>query len=287
VKKKKRGDKYQEENTEENEESSKKKPKGLAALAKRMFKRKKEVDSEKEEVKRVEERKIKRRMDSKIIGAITGLGGFLVKGLGSIFMSGIGLLGKSLLGILARVLPGAAGRALGSIVGPMAGGVARATGKLVWAGAKMAGRAAVAAIPGIAQAAAPVLVGIGQAALATLTAPATLTILGAAAVGAAAYFGYKYFTRNKLADNIYGRATYLRLLMYGFDLNRQKHFHKLFKTEDKLKDFLVISGDQVNIKPLTEGVKKDICDIFDVSQDNKTKSRTIRKLVYTQIHTCV
>lgn len=185
----------------------------------------------------------------------------------------IGRFGRSAVNAVKNTRLGGLGRAAGS-VGRGALGVARGGGSLLgraamWggrgalalggAGLEAAGGLAMSAVGGIgalasgaATAAGAIATGLG----AVLTAPVLLTALGVAAIGAGAYFGYKYLTRKKL-----GLMSTLRYAQYGFTKDDDgDHLQKVFGLEDTLAEHVVFTGGQAAIDQSKVDLKKVISD---------------------------
>lgn len=138
--------------------------------------------------------------------------GALTVGRGALALGGLGASG------LASAATGAAGLAGTAITG--IGSAAGAVG-----GALATGAGAIAT-------------GLG----AIFTAPVLLTALGVAALGAGAYYGYKYLTRKKL-----GTLSKIRYAQYGFLPTDEDHLQKVFGLEDDMVDGVAFSGGKAYI----------------------------------------
>jgi len=147
-------------------------------------------------------------------GVKKGLFRRAIGGLGRGVLGAGKLLGRGALGLL-----GLGGLGLGGAFSGLASGAA-AVG-----GAALEGGAALAAGAGGALAAA------GGGLLAVLTAPVTLAVLGVAAVGAAAYYGYKYLTKVRL-----GTLSTVRYAQYGIAASEpQDHLAPVWDLEKLLE----------------------------------------------------
>lgn len=162
------------------------------------------------------------------------------------------LLGKAGRGLAAagRFGVGLLGSGLG--VGSMLGGAGTA---LAGAGSAIAGGAA--AVGGAIATGATALAGL-------ISAPVVLGALAVAAVGAGAYYGYKYLTKKKL-----GLLSRVRYAQYGFPPSDEgDHLNAVFGLEDKLKDAIIYGKegaklDGKRVKP------EDLVKDFDVDEDDK------------------
>lgn len=101
----------------------------------------------------------------------------------------------------------------------------------------------------------------GLAAL--IASPVALPALGIAAVGAGAFFGYKYLTRNKL-DTL----STVRYAQYGWKADDTDATSKVFGLEDQLKDALDYTGGMANIDVKKINLKK-MAELFNVDIKDK------------------
>ncbi|MAP22088.1 MAG: hypothetical protein CL582_14250 [Alteromonadaceae bacterium] len=101
---------------------------------------------------------------------------------------------------------------------------------------------------------------LGSAAVSILGAPVALTIGAVAAVGAGAYFLYKWADQADLDD--VNRARYTQ---YGADLENDEHVGMMYKLENFLQDYVVMpKGEQ----PKLEGVDpEDLLDELDLDPE--------------------
>ena len=101
---------------------------------------------------------------------------------------------------------------------------------------------------------------LGSAAVSILGAPVALTIGAVAAVGAGAYFLYKWADQADLDD--VNRARYTQ---YGADLENDEHVGMMYKLENFLEDYVVMpKGEQ----PKLEGVDpEDLLDELDLDPE--------------------
>jgi hypothetical protein len=97
-------------------------------------------------------------------------------------------------------------------------------------GAVIGGGAAALTGGGILSGAAAGATAGATAGLAILTSPAWLLGGAVLAVGAGAYYGYKYFTRDDA-----GPISRLRMLQYGLTEKHKENFHKVFELEEYLQ----------------------------------------------------
>jgi len=236
-------------------------------------KRDKEIEEEKKAVQENSKKKEKDSWFGKIIGAIGAVGGFIGKALGSLggfmvknIVKSIGFLGgyvvKGLGTIFKGIVPGLS-TSIASITSKLAGGGLKAAGSIAWEGAKAAGRAILPAAGGALQLA-------GRAALTLATGPVGW-VVAAATVAYAGYKLYKYLKRNDVADDLPGKLTRLRLLMYGFNDAKKEHYSKVFDLEMLMKDYVKFKDYKVVVDKLTKDDIDKILDIFKVSRDEKDK----------------
>lgn len=236
-------------------------------------KRKKEIEDEKKAVQENSKKKDKDSWFGKIIGAIGAVGGFIGKALGSLggfmlkgFTNSIGFLGgfvvKGLGKTFMSIVP-ALSSSIARITSKLVGGGLKAAGSLAWEGAKAAGRAILPAAGGALQLA-------GRAALTLATGPVGW-VVAAATVAYAGYKLYKYLKRNDVADDLPGKLTRLRLLMYGFNDAKKEHYSKVFDLEMLMKDYVKFKDYKVVVDKLTKDDIDKILDIFKVSRDEKDK----------------
>jgi hypothetical protein len=145
------------------------------------------------------------------------------------------------------------GLALGSAA-LSAGGIG-ALGTTIAGGATAAGGALAAGAGMLGTAAA----GIGT----VIASPVVLGALAVAALGAGAYYGYKYLTRKKL--DLLSRVRYAQ---YGFFPTDKDHVQAVFGLEDKLKDYVIYGKggatlDGKRVKP------EELFSDFDVDAKDK------------------
>lgn len=236
-------------------------------------KRKSEVEGEKKAVLEKSKAKIKDGWLGKILSGIMTLGGFLLTG----FKKSIGFLGgflvKGLGKSIASIVPGLA-TTIAKYTSGLVGGGLKAAGSALWTGAKAVGRNALPFARGALGVAAR---GIGMIA----TGPVGWAI----AIGTAIYAGYKlykYLTRNDVKDDIYGKLTRYRLLMYGFNDTKKEHYSKIFDLEMMMKDYVKFNKYyvkfnkyQVEISKLSKDDIDKILDIFKVDREEKDKYRIL------------
>jgi len=142
-------------------------------------------------------------------------------------------------------------------------GAASLAGKGIMA----AGRAALPFVGGALQLA-------GKAALTIATGP----VGWIAAAATAAYLGYKlykYVTRNNVADDLGGKLTRLRLLMYGFNDTKKDHYSKVFDLEMMMKDYIKFRDYKVTVDKLNNDDIDKILDIFKVKREEKDKYKVL------------
>ena len=198
----------------------------------------------------------------KILSGVMSLGGMVVGGLTKSinFLGGFLLKGfsKSLFRLVPLLSRGLA-KGLQSVVGT---GLA-AAGKGAWGAVKMGARA-------LLPAAGSTLGLVARGAAMIATGP----IGWAVAAGTAIYAGYKlykYLTRNNVAQDIYGKLTRLRLLMYGLNDVNQEYYSKIFDLEMVMKDYVKYNNYQVQITKLDSKAIEKVLEIFNVTREEKEK----------------
>jgi len=213
---------------------------------------------------------------SKILGAVTSLGGML--------MGGLGTLGKFAVGGIGKVIKFGAGflfkgltKTLFSIVPKLSGGIAKSLQGLVgnvlkggWGLAKTGLKAGLrAALPFAGKALA--MAGKGLVTAATAIGPVGWVVLGVGAALFGGYLLYKYLSKNDVADDFAGKLTRLRLLMYGFNDTNKEYYSKIFDVEMLLKDFIEYKEGKLLMKPFDKEFKEKILEIFKVEASEKEK----------------
>ena len=223
-------------------------------------------------------------------GKTKGLAGRAGRGIGRFGKAALDYVpGGKTLGKVGRLgLRGAGALGRGALG---AGRLAMGGGSLLGRGAMLAGRGALAlgglGVSGLASAASAGVGLLGSAATGTLaaastlggmagtaagavatglgalfTAPVLLTALGVAALGAGAYYGYKYLTRKKL-----GLLSTIRYAQYGFLASDTDHLSKVFELEDMLEPAVVFSGGSASIDQKKVDIKKAV-ESFGVDTTN-------------------
>ena len=202
-------------------------------------------------------------------------GGFGIGSLISGLASAVGMLGKGFGGIFSLITGGFKG------VFKLFGGLGKVMGGL-WKGAKFAGKGlgmatkAVGAVGRFALGRALPAIAMGGlkmagAALGGITSVlGSPLVLGAVAIGATAYAGYKaykYFTRNNIND--FDRIR-LRQYGFGYDELSEKHNHKFLALENYLYDGRLKFDNGGTASINERDVKsEEILDIFDIDPEDK------------------
>lgn len=224
--------------------------------------RKSEVEEEKKAVKAKAAKGKGGGWLGKILSGVMSLGGMVVGGL----TKSINFLGGFLLRGFSKALFG--------LVPGLSGGIAKATQAIVTKGLALAGRGVMGAVGTVARAALPIagsalgMVARGAAMLAT--GPVGWVV----AAGTAIYAGYKlykYLTRNDVAQDIYGKLTRLRLLMYGVNDVNKEYYSKIFDLEMIMKDYVKYNNYQVQITKLDSKAIEKVLELFGVSREEKEK----------------
>ncbi|QXN70486.1 putative endolysin [Bacillus phage vB_BspM_AgentSmith] len=209
---------------------------------------------------------------------------FLFKGLGKGLMMGLnkltgGLASKIVSGVGKSVL--SMGSKLGGLLSK-GGLLGKAGGLLSKGGSLLRGGLMAAKAIGFKGMAMKAGAFLGKAAI-VASGPVGWAIAGAVAVGIAAYAGYKlykYLKRNDLREDIYGKLTRLRLLLYGINETNKDYFSKMFDLEMELKDYLVerpgsTSGGTVAdyaLKPLDAEFTTKALKILGIDREDKVMS---------------
>ena len=243
------------------------------------------VKDREEKLKKLEESRKKKDVPptgkDKEKGSGFGIGS-LITGLAS----AIGMLGKGFGGIFSLItggfkgvfkLFGGLGKVMGGLwkgakfAGKGLGMAARVAGKGLGMAARVAGTvgrfALGRALPAIAMGG----LKMAGAALGGITSVlGSPLILGAVAIGATAYAGYKaykYFTRNNIND--FDRIR-LRQYGFGYDELSEKHNHKFLALENYLYDGR-LKFDNGGVASINERDVKseEILDIFDIDPEDK------------------
>ena len=158
---------------------------------------------------------------------------------GKLGLGKVARFGGRALGMAAKVGMAAAGfvglGSLGSAVGAVGGGLATAAGAIGTAAAT-----------------------VGSAALGILASPVVLGAAALAAVGAAAYFGYKYYQHRKDQP-----LRKLRLAQYGIDPTNYDHMDTILKLENMLKDKVSFGREGATINP-RDVDPQELFKIFDL-----------------------
>jgi len=182
--------------------------------------------------------------------ALGWIGGFIVKGLGSFITGIVPAISASIAGILkggVGAAVGLAGTAV-SAVGRTAATVGRTVAPHLATAAKVAGRGA----------------------LMVMTGPVGWAVAAATVV----YGGYrlhKYLTRNNVANDLSGKLTRLRLLMYGFNDVKKDHYHKVFDLEMMMKEYTRFHDNRVVVRTMTEADINNVLNIFNVTKEETEK----------------
>lgn len=198
----------------------------------------------------------------KILGGIATMTGMMVKGIGKSIMFLGGFLVKGFSKALFGLVPGLS-RGIASATQAMVGTALKTAGKGAWAGIKavgrnllpMAGRAAGIALRGAAMLA---------------TGPVGWVV----AAGTLAYAGYKlykYLNRLEARDDIYGKLTRLRFLMYGFNDMNKEYYSKILDLEMVMKDYVKFTNREVQITKLDSKAIEKVLEIFGVTREEKEK----------------
>ena len=244
----------------------------------RAEKRKKEIEEEKKAVQEAGKKKGKGSgWIGKILGAIGSMAGLLgkgisflgknlLKGFGKVFGWGAGFIVKGLGKFITGIVPGLSA-SIAKITSRLAGGAVKGAASLAWGGLKAAGRMALPFLGGAAQVA-------GRAALMVATGPVGW-IAAAATAAYAGYKLYKYLTRNNVADDLGGKLTRLRLLMYGFNDVKKDHYSKVFDLEMMMKDYTKFRDYKVVVDKMTNDDIDKILDIFKVSKEEPDKYKVL------------
>lgn len=273
--------KQTEQNNAEAEKKSEKKEstfgKMFSKSTEKAENRKKEIEDEKKAVQESGKNKKKGSWLDKILGGLGGivsgvtaaigfLGKNLLKGFGKVFGWGAGFIikgiGKTLFSIVPKLTSGLTG-----IIAKLVGGGLKGAASIAGQGIMAAGRAA---LPFVGTG----LAAVGKAALTIATGPVGWIV----AAGAAAYAGYKlykYLTRNNVADDLGGKLTRLRLLMYGFNDIKKEHYSKVFDLEMMMKDYVKFRDYKVVVDKLNNDDIDKILDIFKVKREEKDKYKIL------------
>lgn len=224
--------------------------------------RKAEVEEEKKSVKARAAGKKGGGWLGKVLSGVMSLGGMVVGGL----TKSINFLGGFLLRGFSKALFG--------LVPALAGGIAKATAGIVGKGLALAGRGALGAVVTGAKALLPMAGSaaglVGRGALMLATGPVGWVV----AAGTAAYAGYKlykYLTRNNVADDVFGKLTRLRLLMYGVNDVNKEYYSKIFDLEMLMKDYVKFTNYQVQITKLDAKAIEKVLDLFGITREEKEK----------------
>lgn len=271
-----------EGNNSKAEEKSEKKQsffgKMFSKSTERAEKRKKEIEEEKKSVQ--EAGKKKGQGDGwigKILGAIGSIAGVLSNGfsfLGKHLLSGFGKVFGWASGFIVKGL----GRFITGIIPGLSGGIAKTLSRFIGGGVKGAASIAGQGIMAAGRAALPFLgtaaATVGRAALMVATGPVGW-IAAAATAAYAGYKLYKYLTRNNVADDLGGKLTRLRLLMYGFNDAKKDHYSKVFDLEMMMKDYTKFTNYKVIVKKMSNDDIDKILDIFKVSKEEPDKYKVL------------
>lgn len=243
----------------------------------RAEKRKKEIEEEKKAVQENSKKKEKSSWLGKILGAVGAVGGFIGKalgGLGGFLLKGFG---KSI-GYLGGFVVKGLGKTVMSLVPALGSTIAKLTSSLVGGGLKgaasLAGKGIMAAGKAIMPMAGGALQIAGRAALTLATGPVGW-VVAAATAAYAGYKLYKYLTRNNIADDLGGKLTRLRLLMYGFNDVKKDHYSKVFDLEMMMKDYVKFKDYKVIVDKLNNDDIDKILDIFKVKREEKDKYKIL------------
>lgn len=266
--------------TEKNNAEAEKKSEKRESVFSKMFskyndraeKRKKEIEEEKKAVQEKSKKKEKDSWLGKILSAIGAVGGFIGKALGSLggFMvrnitKSIGYLGgfvvKGLGKAITNIVPNLS-TGIASIISTLAGGSLRTAGNLAWKAIKTGGKSLIPIAGGALKL-------IGKAALAV--APVGWVAVAGAGAAYAGYRFYKYLNRNDINDDLPGKLTRLRLLMYGFNDIKKEHYYKIFDLEMMMKDYVKFRDYKVIVDRLSNDDIDKILDIFKVLREEKEK----------------
>jgi len=265
----------------------------IAQKNKRMSKRQKEIEAEKQSVRdraKAEQEEGKgswlKNLMMKIFGVIAPLGGALLGGIKTIATS----LGSFLLGGLGKLLlgiPAALGKILATVLpGAIKGIGAAATG--IAAGAKALGGAAIkgagALIGGAAKAvggAAVSIAGSTAAKVGGAILAKTPIGLGVLAVGGLIYGGmliHRHLNRNNTGSGIPGLLTRHRLKLYGFDETKRSHFSRVFELEMFLKERITFATGRVKLKTFDTAEKAQLLEIFNIATTDQHYTRKLEIL---------
>ena len=243
----------------------------------RAEKRKKEIEEEKKAVQENSKKSEKSSWLGKILGTIGAVGGFIGKALGGLggfllkgFGKSIGYLGGFVVKGLGKTIMGlvpALGSTIAKITSSLVGGGLKGAASLAGKGIMAAGRAVLPIAGGALQVA-------GRVALTLATGPVGW-IAAAATAAYAGYKLYKYLTRNNVADDLGGKLTRLRLLMYGFNDVKKDHYSKVFDLEMMMKDYVKFKDYKVVVDKLNNDDIDKILDIFKVKREEKDKYKIL------------
>lgn len=249
---------------EKNVDEEPKKKSWTDKLLGRMSGRAKEVAEEKESVaKRALSSKAgKNGWLGKILSGLVTMGSFLVSGISKSLWSVGGFLLKGFGQSLLKFTP--------SLAGAIARFTSGAAGTLIKGGAGLAWQATKAVAMRALPYAGAALGVAARGAAAVLSGPVGWAI-GVAAVVYSGWKLYKYLNRNNVDNDIYGKLTRLRLLMYGFNDTNKESYSKIFDLEMLMKDYVKYTKGKVEIsRPSNDDIDK-ILDIFSIKKDEKDK----------------
>lgn len=244
----------------------------------RAEKRKKEIEDEKKAVQGSGKSKGKGGgWIGKILGAIGSVAGVfgkglsflgknLLKGFGKVFGWGAGFIVKGLGKFITGIVPGLSG-GIAKTLSKLIGGGLRGAASIAGQGIMAAGRAALPMLGTVAGA-------VGRGALMLATGPVGW-IAAAATVAYAGYKLYKYLKRNDVADDLGGKLTRLRLLMYGFNDVKKDHYSKIFDLEMMMKEYTKYRDYKVVVDKMTNDDIDKILDIFKVTKKEPDKYKVL------------
>lgn len=182
--------------------------------------------------------------------SVNFLGSMVTRGLGNVFSKLI----PSLSGTIARITQGGVGA------------IARTAGTA----ALNIGKTALRAAPGLLRFAGGMVLRAGAA---LATTPVGLAVIGGAVAIYGGYKLYKYLTRNSVSNDIYGKLTNLRLLMYGYNDIKKEHYHQIFDLEMLLKEHTKYVNYKFEINKLDQDTIDKIFDIFSIGKEETDKQK--------------
>jgi len=176
------------------------------------------------------------------------------KGLGRGIGRGLMGAGRMVAGVGGGLGRGLLGTGLRMGAGALAGGLGVGGTLLSGAGAAAAGVGS-ALLTGAAA--------VGSGLLAVVSSPVVLAGLAVAAIGAAGYYGYKYYNRVKLDP-----YSTLRYAQYGFPSTDESHLQAIFDLEGQLQSAVVFDKDKASLDEKKIDIKK-LLDTLGIDAKNR------------------